>query len=109
MQQKIFHRFFLEKINWTDKKKVQKLEEKDKMIYDTVINVFADYIRNKEVKNLYVLSPEEEYIINGENYGSLKKKIEEHTMVEIMITNFKISPFVDSKYPNTTFHVYRYM
>lgn len=96
-------------INWTDKKKVQKLEEKDKMIYDTVINVFADYIRNKEVKNLYVLSPEEEYIINGENYGSLKKKIEEHTMVEIMITNFKISPFVDSKYPNTTFHVYRYM
>ncbi len=40
---------------------------------------------------------------------TLKKKIEEHTMVEIMITNFKISPFVDSKYPNTTFHVYMHM
>lgn len=96
-------------MNWVNKKKVEKLRKEDKMIFDNVINVFADYIKNKDVDKLYVLSADNVCMISGENWGLLPKKIEENIMTEVMITNFKITPFIDNKYPDVTFNVYNYM
>lgn len=73
--------------------------------------IFNQYIFDNKVETFYVLAVEtisdQKSLIHPElQMGTLPQKIDESNFIELFITDFKIAPFIDERYPEKKFTVY---
>lgn len=73
--------------------------------------IFNQYILDNKVETFYVLAIEtisnQMSVIHPElQMGTLPQKIDESDFIELFITDFKIAPFIDERYPEKKFTVY---
>jgi len=87
---------------------LNKFREGNKEILNNVYNVFRGHNLDGNKRKFYVLALENEstYEIDGEPVGTLISKLKNSGVLEIMITNFKISSFVDKGCNDISYKVY---
>lgn len=89
------------------KKELKRIRSGNKRIYESVFNIFkqkSDIFKQKS--DIYVLAIENFVEKDKNKDKTLGQRIQNHEVVELMITNYEIHSFTDLRYPNTIFRVY---